>query len=184
MHPTPAHRWKPVIELPPDLQRHRSPSLVGLAQAWREEREAMRELQVEPVFLDRWKNRLAVETGIIEGLYSLSRGITETLIERGFDATLLPSSETDGGPQAVTNLLLDQRQAIDLVFDVVSQRRGLTVSFIKELHALLTRHQATTTAVDQFGRPMQLALLHGEFKQRPNNPTRTLMRWSALTPVT
>ncbi len=124
---TPAHKWEPLAELPPDLQRHRSPSLVGLAQAWREEREAMRELQVEPVFLDRWKNRLAVETGIIEGLYSLSRGITETLIEQGFDVALLPSSEADGDPQAVTNLLLDQRQAIDLVFDVVSQRRGLTV---------------------------------------------------------
>ncbi|HYZ10171.1 MAG TPA: hypothetical protein VE709_16605, partial [Pseudonocardiaceae bacterium] len=53
------------------------------------------------VFLDRWKNRLAVETGIIEGLYSLSRGITETLIERGFDATLLPSSETDCGHRDV-----------------------------------------------------------------------------------
>lgn len=43
---------------------------------------------------------------------------------------------------------------------------------MRELHSLLTYSQRTTTAVDQFGRPMTVDLLRGAWKQRTNNPTR------------
>ncbi|MGH3780711.1 MAG: Fic family protein [Pseudonocardiaceae bacterium] len=150
----------------------RAPSLEGLAQAWSEERESMQELEVERTFLERWKNRLAVETGVLEGLYSLDRGVTETLIERGFDSALIPNDATDQDPTVVVNLLRDQRRAVDLVFDAVIQRRDLSLSFIKEVHALLTQSQLTTTAVDQFGRTVVVELRRGDWKTLPNNPTR------------
>lgn len=165
-------RWAPITELDPELLSYRSPPLEGLAQAWREEREAMREHEVERAFLERWKNTLAVETGVLEGLYSLTTGVTETLIERGFDAALIPNDATDRDPVIVVNLLRDQRTAIDVVFDVIVQRRDLSVSLIKELHALLTQSQATTTAVDQFGRTVEVKLRRGEWKMLSNNPTR------------
>lgn len=81
----------------------------------------MQELEVERAFLECWKNRLAVETGVLEGLYSIDRGVTETLIERGFDAALIPNDLTDKDPTVVVKLLRDQRSAVDLVFDVVAQ---------------------------------------------------------------
>jgi Fic family protein len=166
------HQWHPITELDDALLARRAPSLEGLAQAWKEERESMQELQVERQFLERWKNRLAVETGVLEGLYSIDKGVTETLIERGFDAALIPNDSTDRDPTVVVNLLQDQRSAVDLVFDVVLQRRDLSVSFVKELHALLTRSQLTTTAVDQFGRTVQVELRRGDWKELANNPTR------------
>lgn len=132
----------------------------------------MQEHQVERQFLERWKNRMAVETGVLEGLYSLDRGVTETVIERGFDAALIPSDSTDRDPMVVVNLLRDQRSAVDLVFDVVVQRRELSLSFVKELHALLTQSQLTTAGIDQFGRTVEVRLRRGEWKELPNNPTR------------
>ena len=166
------HEWAPLLGLGDDVRAHHAPSVVGLAHAWTEERQAMQALDVEGRFLERWKNRLAVETGVLEGLYALDRGVTETLIERGFDAALIPQDATDHDPQLVVNLLRDQREAVDLVFDVVADRRTMDLSFVKELHSLLTYSQRTTTAVDQFGRTVEVDLLRGAWKQLPNNPTR------------
>ncbi|MGH3785130.1 MAG: Fic family protein [Pseudonocardiaceae bacterium] len=166
------YQWRPITELDNVLLARRAPSLEGLAQAWKEERESMQEHEVERAFLERWKNRLAVETGVLEGLYSIDRGVTETLIERGFDAALIPNDSTDRDPTVVVNLLRDQRSAVDLVFDVVVQRRHLSMSFVKELHALLTRSQLTTTGVDQFGRTVEVELRRGDWKELSNNPTR------------
>ena len=50
------------------------------------------------------------------------------------------------------NLLNDQLEAVDFVFDIVHENRGLTTSFINELHALVTRHQLTVPGVDDFGK--------------------------------
>ncbi|PZS27297.1 MAG: hypothetical protein DLM61_16930 [Pseudonocardiales bacterium] len=165
-------QWHPITELDTAVLARRAPHLDGLAQAWKEERESMRALEVERAFLERWKNRLAVETGVLEGLYSIDTGVTETLIERGFDATLIPNGSTDRDPTVVVNLLRDQRSAVDLVFDVVAQRRDLSLSFVKEVQALLTQSQPTTTAVDQFGRAVEVELRRGDWKRLPNNPTR------------
>jgi len=165
------YQWHPITELSTELLARRAPSLEGLAQAWKDERESMQELEVERAFLERWKNRLAVETGVLEGLYSIDRGVIETLIERGFDAALIPNDSTDKDPTVVVNLLRDQRSAVDLVFDVVVQRRDLSLSFVKEVHALLTQSQLTTMGVDQFGRTVEVELRRGEWKEWSNNLT-------------
>jgi hypothetical protein len=39
-----------------------------------------------------------------------------------------------------------------MLFSFVKDERSLTTSYIKELHALLTRHQLTALAVDSLGR--------------------------------
>jgi fido (protein-threonine AMPylation protein) len=72
----------------------------------------------------------------------------------------------------VIAILRDQRAAIDYIFELVKRDRPVTTSVIKELHSLLTQHQPTTTAMDQFGQLHEVALLRGEWKSVPNNPTR------------
>jgi hypothetical protein len=69
-------------------------------------------------------------------------------------------------------MLRDQESAIRLTMDCVAQNRDLTISVIHELHAILTRHQDRTLAVDQFGNRHEIPLLKGRFKQQPNNPKR------------
>lgn len=164
--------WHRIEALPPRAIQQRSPRLSALAKQWAAEREVLRSQGEEARLIDKMKNRMAVETGIIEGLYDLSRGITETLIAEGFSASLLTHAETNRDPQLVIAILRDQREAIDAVFEIVKRQRPLSTSVIRELHSLLTRHQPTTTAMDQFGNLHEVQLLRGAWKTAPNNPTR------------
>ena len=98
---------------------------------------------------NRLKRRWAIETGILEGLYDIDRGLTETLIERGLDSSLLFHGWVSGADIHIVGALLrDQAQALDFVFDFVRQNRQLSTAHIKEFHALLTRNQRTLWAVD------------------------------------
>ncbi len=56
--------------------------------------------------------------------------------------------------------------------DCVAKNRDLTKGVIHELHAILTQHQPTTKAIDQFGNRVDIALRRGTFKEHPNNPVR------------
>lgn len=47
--------------------------------------------------------------------------------------------------------LSDHLNAVDFVFDVVKENGDLSIGFIKELHALVTRNQDYTEGTDQFG---------------------------------
>ena len=123
-------------------------------------------------FTQRLVRRLSVETGILERLYDLDRGTTEALIANGFVEELVSRSSTDIDPSRLIAILRDQEAAIQLVIDCVAGNRDLTKSVIHELHAILTKHQDTTTAIDQFGNKHEIALLKGQFKQHPNNPKR------------
>ena len=70
------------------------------------------------------------------------------------------------------DILRDQEAAVQLVIDCVAKHRPLTKGLLHELHTILTRHQDTTTAVDQFGDRLEIPLLKGKFKEQPNNPKR------------
>ena len=59
-----------------------------------------------------------------------------------------------------------------MTFSLVSGERPLGHSSLKEMHHLLTRHQAGAPGVDGHGRRVQIDLLRGEYKLRPNNPRR------------
>jgi len=123
-------------------------------------------------FLTRLKREHAIETGIVERMYDLSRSITETLIKEGFDAALLSHDDSNIPTHALMKHLNDHLDAVDFVFDVVKTNRSLSISFIKELHQLVTRHQLHAEGRDQFGTRLKIQLLSGEFKMRENNPTR------------
>src|SRR5207248_2730832 len=116
--------------------------------------------------------RLSVETGILERLYDLDRVTTEALVAHGFAEELVTRSNTNIEPALLIDFLRDQEAAIQLVIDCVAKTRDLTKGLIHELHAILTRHQETSTAIDQFGRRLEIPILKGRYKEQPNNPRR------------
>ncbi|MDA0206172.1 MAG: Fic family protein [Acidobacteria bacterium] len=116
--------------------------------------------------------RLSVETGILEQLYDLDRGTTEALVTDGFAEELVSRSGTDIEPSRLIDILRDQEAAIQLVIDCIANNRTLSKGVIHELHAILTAHQETTTAIDQFGNRLEIPLLKGAYKRQPNNPRR------------
>jgi len=170
----PDYKWLPINPL---SQKDLSIDLAGsqsLYESWRSAKKRLTALgsnQVEE-FTHRLIRRLSVETGILERLYDLDRGTTEALVQKGFAENLVAHSDTNIPPATLMDYLHDQEAAIQLAMDVIGQSRPLSKGLLHELHAILTRHQETTTAVDQFGNRLEIPLLRGKFKDHPNNPRR------------
>jgi Fic family protein len=118
----------------------------------------------------RTLRRHAIETGIIERLYDLSWGITEALVAEGITRQAVArEGDISEDTLAIVN---SQLNALDMLVDTVRAGRPLTVSFIKELHAAITRTQATYDARDQLGRLVQRPLQHGTWKEFSNDVIR------------
>lgn len=149
-----------------------SDELPALAATWLEARERLPAVPVEE-FNTRLQREWSIETGIIERLYTLDEGTTRMLIEQGIDAALIAHGATEQSPEHVAALIRDHHEAVSWLFDTAAERRSLSTSFVKALHQLMTRKQSHASGVDQFGRPVQIELLHGQYKRRPNDPTRT-----------
>lgn len=123
-------------------------------------------------FMDQLKRKQAIDTGIIERMYDLKQGITETFIKEGFVDSYLQHGDTNIEPNLLMSYLRDNFDAIDFIFDFVKNDRELSISYIKELHSLITRNQTHTEAIDQFGNHKKIPLIKGAFKTAPNNPVR------------
>lgn len=160
-----------LIEGLPDAWENLSvPELRGLALLWVQQKDKLDGPSLKE-FTDRLKRQFSIETGILENLYSLDRGVTDTLIQQGLHASLIPDSQRNSGNQ-VALILQDHQSSMDGIYDFVGTTRKLSTGYIKELHALLTRHQTHVEGRNQYGQIQRMELLRGEFKQLPNNPTR------------
>jgi len=167
-------RWKPIEPLSDSDREVDLAGIQPLYETWRASRDRFNE--ASPIalreFNSRLIRRLSIETGILERLYDLDRGTTEALVAHGFIEDLVSRSSTDIEPSRLIDILRDQEAAIQLVMDCVAQYRELTKGLIHQLHAILTRHQSHTAAIDQLGNRLEIPLLKGKYKEQPNNPRR------------
>lgn len=166
-----SYQWTPLTDLSDGDLRAASSEIPALVATWEKERSSLDPHQVAE-FQERLRREWAIETGVIERVYTLDVGVTETLIERGIHASLIPPDATDHSPEFVAGIISDQKAAVDCLFTVVTENRLLTTGFIKELHALMTRRQTDVDGIDQFGHPTKGAIEHGVYKGWPNNPSR------------
>ncbi|MGA2595428.1 MAG: Fic family protein, partial [Bryobacteraceae bacterium] len=72
---------------------------------WLEQRDGLEGHGLVSDFTERLIREYAIEGGIIERAYTLDRGITQLLIERGIDASLIPHNKTDKDPQQVARII-------------------------------------------------------------------------------
>ena len=164
--------WKAITGLDDNWQELASRELGPLTAVWSEQRESLLDTESLKEFNERLAREWAIETGILEGLYTLDRGITRLLIERGIDESLISHDATDRPVAQVAAHIRDQKEAVDWLFEFVKAERPFSESFIKELHALMTRSQSTATGINQFRQRVEVPLLRGAYKDQPNNPTR------------
>jgi len=144
----------------------------SIGKIWAEQQERLKGTSQLSQFADRLSREWSIETGVIENLYQIDRGVTQTLIERGFQAEFLTHGSTNKATSYVINLLRDQQEALDGIFDFIKQQRPLTTSYIKELHAALVRSQDHTDAQDTMGNLFEIPLIKGDWKAQPNYPTK------------
>lgn len=167
------HRFWKFISFADNWKNCDTSLLDQIAASWFARREVLQANSKEyGEFIGRLKRRHAIETGIVERMYDIDKGVTETLINEGFISSLVSYGDTDVPKQMLFNHLQDHLQAVDFIFDVVKANRPLTKGSICELHQLTTRHQEFAEGRDQFGIKTKIALIKGRFKERKNNPTR------------
>ena len=166
------YRWSPIKDWVEGWQELAMEELEGLAGIWKEQRGRLEHSSELKEFNKRLQRQWAIETGILENLYTLDRGITQLLIERGIKASLIPHGTSDRPVSHVVDLIKDQHEVVKGLFDFVGQTRQLSTSYIKEIHQALTAHQECVEARDPEGRYLQVPLRRGVWKQRPNNPQR------------
>ena len=151
-----------------------------LERRWLDLRSRMKAGEPADRFIEAWlaeRNRaFAIETGQIEGLYTLKRGVPEQLIAEGFSGVVGAHTLESVDDLTIKGLLEDQTAACEMVWQDVAEGRRLTSSVLKDWHALLTRHQETVaglTVVRGKVRRVQVPFERkGEWKIAPNNPTR------------
>ena len=161
--------WHPIADC--DQADLADGELAALSSVWVEQRAELSQSSRMSEFNARLKREWAIETGLIERLYTLDRGITQLMIEQGVDAALIPHRSNEA-PESTVAIIGDQQDAIESVFSFVNGGRALSTSYIKELHSLFTRHQPTAEGRDQFGNALRIPLIRGAYKRQANNPTR------------
>lgn len=167
-----ATQWTFIEDLPENRDELHNSGLESLALIWKEQSATLLKKDALKQFNERLRREWAIETGIIENLYSINRGTTELLIEKGIETSLIEYGTTDKPAEEIVPILKDQEEVLDGIFDFVARRRELSTSYIKELHQAFTRHQDTVSAINGLGRPLEVQLLRGDWKQLPNNPKR------------
>lgn len=165
--------WQPIEDLPSNWQDLASSEWPPLVTVWNEQADRLRKSGEFQTFNEKLRREIAIETGIIERLYTIDRGITRLLIEQGINESLIPHGATDRPVKQVVSLIKDQEAAIEGLFDFVGGQRTLSNSYIKQLHQLLTQSQDNTEAIDPLTeRIFRVSLIKGDWKRQPNNPLR------------
>lgn len=166
--------WK-FIEFTSEWERCDTSKLDEISPSWFRRKDELEHTSTEYAeFIEQIKRRHAIETGIIERMYDISKGVTETLIEKGFADVLISHGDFSDNltKDQLLNHLNDHLSAVDIVFEVVKSDRELTLGFINKLHQVVTAHQEFAEGRDQFGTKIKIPLLKGKIKEKENNPSR------------
>ena len=161
-----------IMDLEAGWEELTASEILGIKTVWRNQQERLEGTNLISNFTERLSREWAIETGILENLYDIERGVTQTLIEQGFREEILTHGSTNHPRKFVLKLLKDQKQALDGIFDFVKNERSLSTSYIKELHAMLLRSQTFTEGIDTLGRDVEVCLIKGDWKVQPNYPVR------------
>jgi Fic family protein len=150
------------------------PELRALSSVWRERKTALEEDGAYKEFIKKLQREWAIETGIIERLYTWDRGVTEVLIEQGIESSIIAHrggvSQRDA--EHIQALINDHLGIVEGLFGYIKGEEPLTEHFIRGLQAQFTAHQDYTEAVTESGDLIRVTLHKGEYKTLPNNPRR------------
>lgn len=127
--------------------------------------------------LDFVSRAAATDTGALEDLYPADRGLTFTVAIEA--ATWEAEADAKG---VEVPLIKSQIEAYDYVLDLATERTPIAESWIRQLHAVITKSQKTHPVLTEAGW-QEIELHHGEYKSLPNHIIRRDGSWHAHAPV-
>ena len=122
--------WEPITDLPHDWNALTDGELGHLLKFWNDQRADLEQTGVLAAFIQRLAREWSVETGQIEGVYDLDREITETLIDRGINADLIPAQPGQKLPELIAAIIQDHADVLEGLFHFVKGNRPLSKSYI------------------------------------------------------
>ena len=111
----------------------------------------------------------AYQSGAIEGLHPGDRGLTLTLINAVGNWEAAVRAAPDGGGPEVVDYIGAGVAALDMALDAAMGRQPVTEAWIRELHAVACRPQASYVATDTLGNSVDRALAKGSDKVHDSN---------------
>lgn len=173
----PSEIWQPLTGMPAGAHEWLVPGYDELSAEWASIRASLKDRDEPRAFIDKWLEErgraFAIETGQIEGLYTLKTGITEQLIAEGLAGVVGSHTVENVEDRTIKGLLADQETAYTMLFEDVASGRPLTPHTVRSWHALVTRHQETVAGITVDGQRVQVPFRRkGMWKNRPNNPRR------------
>ncbi len=84
--------WDPatgITDIDAEVQTLSASEIPGIKAIWTDQRARLKGTRQLSDFTEKLSREWAIETGAIENLYEIERGVTQTLIEHGFQAELL-----------------------------------------------------------------------------------------------
>ena len=165
-------RWRPLQ--PPGALTFDFGEIDDLMARWRAMKsrldasaaEALAEIEA------RLRRRWSIETGYIEGIYSVDAPTSEALAREGFREDLIPAGAANMPSDELVAILRDQEAGLCSAIRFAEEGWPFGKWAMQSMHAQILANQATSVARDQFGRLFDATLPNGEFKRWPNNPTR------------
>lgn len=158
----------------PEPEAFSFPELRALTAVWLEKKDQLKNNGAYKEFIKKLQREWAIETGIIERLYTWDRGVTEVLIEQGIESSII--SHKGGVAQKdaehIHALIHDHIEIVEGLFGYIKGEEPLSEYFIRGLQAQFTAHQDHTEAVTESGAVIKVSLQKGEYKTLPNNPRR------------
>lgn len=169
-------KYTPIKDLPTQIKitELHSTELKSLSSLWIEKKAELVNSGEYQEFIKKMQREWAIETGIIERLYTWDRGVTEVLIEQGVDSSIINNSGGLGREEAenIAKLIKDQENIVESLFSFVKGEKVFSEHYIRSMHTQFTAHQKYTEAVTADGAVTKIHLLKGKYKEQPNNPRR------------
>ena len=142
-------RWRPLTGIPPDAHEWLAPEYEALAAEWgglkgRLATDTRAAAFVGERLLKR-QREFAVETGAIERLYHLRRGVTQHLVAEGLHTAVAGHTVEGVRTETLRGLLADQEAALERVYRDTAADADVSPGMLKAWHALLVQHQETVT---------------------------------------
>lgn len=172
MSPTDTHSYRWIEDLPASWEGWSDPQLSALIDLWQRQKTQLRDKTLLDRFNEELARQWAIETGILERVYYIDDATSKTLIEEGLKAALIPHGATDRPAEEIIRVLKDHEEALDAIYAYVGKGTPLTLSFIKQLHQVIVRHQDECEAVNSLGQPCTVQLIKGDWKKWPNHLTQ------------
>src|ERR1700736_1652885 len=123
------YKWHPINDLDDEPRALTDGELEPLRRVWASQKEELIARGTLNEFDQRLRREWSIETGIIENVYTLDRGVTRTLIEKGIDAALIPHGASNRDSTVVARIIQDHYDALEGMFDFVGGQRPLSTSY-------------------------------------------------------